>query len=1085
MNKTILGGIELSTELTCHDKPMIKRSGPYGEFMSCANFPSCRKKSKMPSNQESISKAVAAFADDGNELEPDKLHLAQKLMKYYHFCTKASLRQGGFDDAFKLSPDIIELPENFWEIIESSEDDTYSFTDERGHDVYRTFKQDTRKNPVVVGSMFIVGKIYRETKDRNGIPRQSVTQICAPLLYAPATLQPNNGNMFEVIVEDFLPQLNHKLLDKVFQIDRRAAKIYSEMDLEEFSEQIPFFPLKLEEAKNFLDYLKGHFNLQEIAIPELYNFSEPSLKEEKLNADLRIVPGHALLIGTEIDYLTVVGELERLAEWSNFGDTALEHGFLPDNEDLAEIQIDFGDDYDHVKEERLPRFEHGFEAFPLSPTQKTIKDQVRKEPLVTVTGPPGTGKSHTAAAIALDHVFANKSVLFSSNTQEAIKVLVKKLQEYGGEFMVAESGSAPTQRKLADTLYKLLTPGGLKNIPTQHELDEIKQAYEEVLVKFAQKTEELQKQLSLNNEKGTLDTEKKIIEDDGISIADDISKDPEKIQALVSKGETYINGNFLQSFIGKQAIKKARKALNTDSEDVEELGKQSRLLKLNKDIQTIDNDLLPYFDRMFDELQELNKEKYSLAATWINKNRIFKIHELLDKPNAKKAITYLIKALRTRQLDLKAELLGKVPYQLLLAIFPVWASKDNFLSNILPLKPKMFDCVIIDEASFCRANSAIPALYRGEHAVVIGDPKQLRPIYARLSKRLKKTALTQSGLTEVMATEFDFQDKTIFDIASSKVPTHSWFLLDEHYRSAPAIIGFSKTHIYDDNLRVMTGRPTNGPSQSVEVINVDGVEDQFTKVNHDEVKKVMQLIDLEIQKDPQCTIGIITPFKEHRDFIEKAIVKNFTQYQIDKHELVGRTVYQMQGDERDVIILSTCFDKDVHAGRLRYFQGTQDNEASRGVFNVAITRARKKQYIVTSVSKNDLPAGFYKEYLEYLGKLQEPLVDVNSIPYKGEQDVYIALSGLGLKVNYQFESCGYKIDFVVSDGRDCLAIEYDGPQHFNENGTYVDEDIQRHLTLKRAGWDIYRIPYDKWANNRETCLKEISQFFQTEISKAS
>ena len=59
---------------------------------------------------------------------------------------------------------------------------------------------------------------------------------------------------------------------------------------------------------------------------------------------------------------------------------------------------------------------------------------------------------------------------------------------------------------------------------------------------------------------------------------------------------------------------------------------------------------------------------------------------------------------------IEAELLAKVPYELLLAIFPVWASKDNFISNILPLKPKMFDCVIIDEASFCRANSAIPAL---------------------------------------------------------------------------------------------------------------------------------------------------------------------------------------------------------------------------------------------------------------------------------------------------------------------------------------------------------------------------------------
>ena len=304
-------------------------------------------------------------------------------------------------------------------------------------------------------------------------------------------------------------------------------------------------------------------------------------------------------------------------------------------------------------------------------------------------------------------------MLFSSNTQEAIKVLVKKLQEYGGEFMVAESGSAATQRKLADTLSKLLSPGGLKDIPTQDDLDEIQKAYEDVLVRFAEKTEELTNQLSLNSEKGTLDTERQSIQDQGVVIASDISSDPEKIQALVRKGESYIDGNFFKSFIGKQAIKKARKALNTDSENIEDLDKQSRLHILNRDIETIDNDLLPYFDRLFDELQELNKEKYSLAATWINKNRIFKIHGLLGRPNAKKAITYLIKALKTRQLDLKAELLGKVPYQLLLAIFPVWASKDNFLSNILPLKPGMFDCVIIDEASFCRANSAIPALYRG------------------------------------------------------------------------------------------------------------------------------------------------------------------------------------------------------------------------------------------------------------------------------------------------------------------------------------------------------------------------------------
>ena len=82
------------------------------------------------------------------------------------------------------------------------------------------------------------------------------------------------------------------------------------MDLEEFSEQIPFFPLKVDDAKNFMDYLRGHFNLEKLIVPSLEDFESTSLKEERLNSDLRIVPAHALLIGTEIDYLTVVGELE-------------------------------------------------------------------------------------------------------------------------------------------------------------------------------------------------------------------------------------------------------------------------------------------------------------------------------------------------------------------------------------------------------------------------------------------------------------------------------------------------------------------------------------------------------------------------------------------------------------------------------------------------------------------------------------------------------------------------------------------------------------------------------------------------------
>ena len=73
---------------------MVKRQGPFGEFMACQDFPNCKNTKKVPRNQEDIARTVTAFAEDGSELDPDKLHLAQKLLKYYHFCTKASFFNG-------------------------------------------------------------------------------------------------------------------------------------------------------------------------------------------------------------------------------------------------------------------------------------------------------------------------------------------------------------------------------------------------------------------------------------------------------------------------------------------------------------------------------------------------------------------------------------------------------------------------------------------------------------------------------------------------------------------------------------------------------------------------------------------------------------------------------------------------------------------------------------------------------------------------------------------------------------------------------------------------------------------------------
>lgn len=60
----------------------------------------------------------------------------------------------------------------------------------------------------------------------------------------------------------------------------------------------------------------------------------------------------------------------------------------------------------------------------------------------------------------------------------------------------------------------------------------------------------------------------------------------------------------------------------------------------------------------------------------------------------------------------------------------------------------------------------------------------------------------------------------------------------------------------------------------------------------------------------------------------------------------------MQGDERDIIIFSTAYAKNVNGRVLNKF-GTLDQDGWENRLNVAISRAKKKIYVVTSVEPED------------------------------------------------------------------------------------------------------------------------------------
>lgn len=91
----------------------------------------------------------------------------------------------------------------------------------------------------------------------------------------------------------------------------------------------------------------------------------------------------------------------------------------------------------------------------------------------------------------------------------------------------------------------------------------------------------------------------------------------------------------------------------------------------------------------------------------------------------------------------------------------------------------------------------------------------------------------------------------------------------------------------------------------------------------------------------------------------------------------------------------------------------------------------------------------------------------------------------GYKIQNQVESCGFRIDFVISNTKNGkkLAIECDGPTHFKDEineayGIYVESDEERQRVLESVGWRFYRIKYSDWTNDkfeRNTVILDITQ----------
>lgn len=519
------------------------------------------------------------------------------------------------------------------------------------------------------------------------------------------------------------------------------------------------------------------------------------------------------------------------------------------------------------------------------------------------------------------------------------------------------------------------------------------------------------------------------------------------------------------------------------------------------------NDFYLHFSMYQETIQEIDnlmKEKNGLTADLIKSKWNDKLQLFVDTP--------LFKEFK-RQAEKKRKTWPIRKYviefsELLLTVFPCWLLSPETVSDILPLKEGMFDMIIFDEASQMYVENAIPTIYRGKQVVVTGDDKQLKPsstFMARYDDFDEELATIETAAA--------FEEESLLDLAKINYPSVH---LNYHYRSRyEELINFSNYAFYGGNLNISPNivNIRGSKPSPIERIKVDGK--WIERKNNAEASKVVDLVDtiLKTRKNNE-TIGIITFNVTQKDLISDLLDtrgnydKEFKKlYNHEKNRKNGnedvsifvKNIENVQGDERDIIIFSIGYAPN-ESDRVSVNFGALSQDGGENRLNVAISRAKEKIYVITSIEPEELKvegtknigAKLFKNYLQYAREVSskenaEAENVLRELVYTKDRDkkaddmddiaskLYVRLKDKGYLVEKNVGVSDYKIDLAVYDkdsSRYLVGIECDGYSYYNQPSTR-ERDIHRKRFLESRGWNLYRIWSLDWWKDSEKVVNDV------------
>lgn len=668
-------------------------------------------------------------------------------------------------------------------------------------------------------------------------------------------------------------------------------------------------------------------------------------------------------------------------------------------------------------------------ALPLTRAQADVVRRSRTDPVSVVSGGPGSGKTHALVACAMDAVAHGDSVLVATQSLHAAEVLADLLARYPGPTPVV-FGSSEQRAAVATQL-----AAGLPAGPHRRELARVEVAVTAAAAHTATVRQVIGEALDRERLAGRGDELAALAPSLAVTApgAFDLGVSHDRALALLEHAQTSAHGWWHGRRRGR-AERRLRRLLRADRDAA--LERVALALEVARSRRAA-AELASYggtaIGGLWDELAEA-EERLAEAVGGLVDARA------RDVPaGARASAAALGTALRAGR-GRRREMLARMDGAELVRALPLWIGTLRDVDDLLPRVPGLFDRVILDEASQIDQIRAAPALLRARRALVGGDPRQLR--HVSFVADLDVAARIEEHRLGALADRIDVRRSSALDTAAS-VAASTW--LDEHFRSVPHLITFSAERFYPQPIRLMTRHPRSDDRTAIAVVHVDGARDG-AGVNAAEVSAALEQLAA-LQAQGADSVAVISPFRAQADALEEAILAAYEVEAIEGLGLRSGTVHELQGNERDVVVISLALGAGDPPGVRRFVEDPN-------LFNVMVTRARRRMIVLTSLGADC--GGLLGDYLAHAHRSPAP-PDASGTVDAWTRAVHDELVAAGTPVRAGYPVGRWSVDLCVGDGADAVGVECcvhpDGWQ----------AHIDRHRALRRAGWrlvDAFPTRYD-------------------------